>query len=489
MVTRRLALRAAATMRLCAMMLARGAVPAAATTVPRLLAALPVAMARPYLGAWVKNASLRPVFDRRLLGYAPDFHEHKMHRDRKCDTGRDASWRWAWRPHGAKKPMRLRSDDGLCAALKGVRVINFGDSLTHQLVETWRARRIARDWPVPANFTYVHGKDDGNEDGLALANNFSRQTRGGRRRLGPKKRAHEEAERAARQRVGDAERCANGAAFQFVEPQRPWSLVPHAFREHDPSVVGCGVSFRNQTADFATHKASEYSIWRAIFGKDAVEKDKKKREKKRVRHERERVRAAVVYNCFAHIGSVALEVAECYAREAPDRFNSTRAAYKLALADVASWWRFEAAAMARALSVVAVKARDLLGVELRSFYRTSPPAADRWLHRARYEVRFGVIPLRSVLRLPSEAPGADGARREKHPSIRHRRDAPHNAGTPRRKGPRGLWIRAPLQGGLREGVRQVRAERRDAERKGGHDGVRAPASRIIYGGSCTLSMR
>ena len=34
------------------------------------------------------------------------------------------------------------------------------------------------------------------------------------------------------------------------------------------------------------------------------------------------------------------------------------------------------------------QARDELGIELRSFYRTSPPAADRWVHRARYEVRF-----------------------------------------------------------------------------------------------------
>ena len=38
------------------------------------------------------------------------------------------------------------------------------------------------------------------------------------------------------------------------------------------------------------------------------------------------------------------------------------------------------------------QARDELGIELRSFYRTSPPAADRWVHRARYEVCFfGVL--------------------------------------------------------------------------------------------------
>ena len=35
------------------------------------------------------------------------------------------------------------------------------------------------------------------------------------------------------------------------------------------------------------------------------------------------------------------------------------------------------------------QARDELGIELRSFYRTSPPAADRWVHRARYEAKRG----------------------------------------------------------------------------------------------------
>ena len=61
-----------------------------------LLAALPAAAARPYLGAWVRNDSLAPTFDRRLLSYAPHFHEAQMGRNRKCDTGHDVSWRWAW---------------------------------------------------------------------------------------------------------------------------------------------------------------------------------------------------------------------------------------------------------------------------------------------------------------------------------------------------------------------------------------------------------
>jgi hypothetical protein len=38
--------------------------------------------------------------------------------------------------------MKLKSGDGLCDALRGVRVINIGDSLTHQLVETWRVCRV-----------------------------------------------------------------------------------------------------------------------------------------------------------------------------------------------------------------------------------------------------------------------------------------------------------------------------------------------------------
>ena len=116
------------------------------------------------------------------------------------------------------------------------------------------------------------------------------------------------------------------------------------------------------------HKASELSVWRAVFGKGAIEKDKKKREKRKQRHEAERTRMAVVYNCFAHLESIArfprpvgscvfvllarcrarlawtypydsaitrdilppntpstqaLEVMNCYAEEAPDRFPTS----------------------------------------------------------------------------------------------------------------------------------------------------------------------
>ena len=85
------------------------------------------------------------------------------------------------------------------------------------------------------------------------------------------------------------------------------------------------MAFRNQTRDFATHaaasvdpphavaatlehhrhKASELSVWRAVFGKGAIETNKKKREKRKKRHEAERTRMAVVYNCFAHLESIA----------------------------------------------------------------------------------------------------------------------------------------------------------------------------------------
>ena len=87
----------------------------------------------------------------------------------------------------------------------------------------------------------------------------------------------------------------------------------------------CGAAFRNQTRDFATraaasvdppyavaatlehrrHKASELSVWRAVFGKGAIETNKRKREKRKKRHEAERTRMAVVYNCFAHLESIA----------------------------------------------------------------------------------------------------------------------------------------------------------------------------------------
>ena len=121
-----------------------------------------------------------------------------------------------------------------------------------------RARRIASSWPIPDGFAYKKSEEGHLSKEIDLANEFARQSRGGRRRrrLGPHKEARENAEREARQRSDADERCANGAAFQFIEPQRPWSLVPWAFQEHDPSVAKCGVAFRNQTRDFATHFCS-----------------------------------------------------------------------------------------------------------------------------------------------------------------------------------------------------------------------------------------
>ena len=140
------------------------------------------------------------------------------------------------------------------------------------------------------------------------------------------------------------------------------------------------------------------------------------------------------------------------------------------------------------------QARDELGIELRSFYRTSPPAADRWVHRARYEVRFSAsfaVARAAVLRRASThrldpaarwpapeltAEPTSGPRREKHPpETPSTRPAPKNAGETRRQGEAGPRARAEVQGRRREGVRQARAERRAARgRVGGHDGVRGP---------------
>ena len=145
----------------------------------------------------------------------------------------------------------------------------------------FQAQRHDVSWPVPDGYAYKKSEEGHLSKEIDLANEFARQTRGGRRRrrLGPHKEARENAEREARQRSDADEQCvcfprlvffrpldlastpsprstcaqANGATFQFIEPQRPWSLVPWAFQEHDPSVAKCGVAFRNQTRDFATH--------------------------------------------------------------------------------------------------------------------------------------------------------------------------------------------------------------------------------------------
>ena len=152
--------------------------------------------------------------------------------------------------------------------------------------------------------------------------------------------------------------CRGGrAAEPIVEPTREPTAEPRTPSTPSP-----------RRSNNRRHKASELSVWRAVFGKGAIEKDKKKREKRKQRHEAERTRMAVVYNCFAHLESIArfprpvgscvfvllarcrarlawtypydsaitrdilppntpstqaLEVMNCYAEEAPDRFPTS----------------------------------------------------------------------------------------------------------------------------------------------------------------------
>ena len=322
--------------------------------------------------------------------------------------------------------MRLKSGDGLCDALRGTRVINIGDSLTHQLVETWRVCRVPfspvfliRGVPRPDGRVYLGADQDAIDAPLrhrrdrykTQASAPHRVVVAGPRRLrlqkergGPPVQGDRPGERvrapvarrpaaaAPRPAQGGArERRARGAAalrrrralFErgrvpvhraaaALEPRplglpgaRPErgqvrrglpepdarlrdALLPRpAFpfcrggrargadgRAHStPSPRRSNFSIcalsrgRARGADGRAyervhgrasdplhavdasnncrHKASELSVWRAVFGKGAIEKDKKKREKRKTRHKAERTRMAVVYNCFAHLESIA----------------------------------------------------------------------------------------------------------------------------------------------------------------------------------------
>ena len=104
---------------------------------------------RPYVGTWQLNDSYTaPPYDRRLVRVVPGFDAGHMPRDVKCRD--DNSWRWQWRPAGDAAPLSMMGAAELCATLGGVRVLSLGDSLSHQLVETFRVRRLERDFAVPA---------------------------------------------------------------------------------------------------------------------------------------------------------------------------------------------------------------------------------------------------------------------------------------------------------------------------------------------------
>ena len=89
--------------------------------------------------------------------------------------------------------------------------------------------------------------------------------------------------------------CRGGrAAEPIVEPTREPTAEPRTPSTPSP-----------RRSNNRRHKASELSVWRAVFGKGAIETNKRKREKRKKRHEAERTRMAVVYNCFAHLESIA----------------------------------------------------------------------------------------------------------------------------------------------------------------------------------------
>ena len=401
---------------------------------------------RPYVGTWQLNDSYTaPPYDRRLFSFVPGFHEGHMQRDVKCRD--DNSWRWQWRPAGDAAPLSMMGAAELCATLGGVRVLSLGDSLSHQLVETFRVRRLERDFAVPASFGKSDtsgGKSDGKSaatsdgtsggkgDGRRAANDpvarptgdagertkndpgagskndpggserrdagrsrsdarrnggtFVLGRSGGRRAAGAGARdglrqagdqTHQS--RHARRlrnaevfdaRVANATRCpagqpGAGSTFEFTEPQRPWSLVPHEFRSSVAAFEPCVDAFKRKPGNFGVNHADIDELFDTV----AAHMDPGT------------ARRAVLYNCFAHLDEVARDLAACYSAEAPDR---GAVALSVARRDVLVWWRRELAEMAVALRRVSLKAAALLGMDVRVFYRTSPPASDRWVWSSRY---------------------------------------------------------------------------------------------------------
>ncbi|KAH8044601.1 hypothetical protein JL721_12812 [Aureococcus anophagefferens] len=191
---------------------------------------------RPYVGTWQLNDSdTAPPYDRRLFSFVPGFHEGHMQRDVKCRD--DNSWRWQWRPAGDAAPLSMMGAAELCATLGGVRVLSLGDSLSHQLVETFRVRRLERDFAVPASF----GKSDtsgGKSDGKSAAT--SDRTSGGK---------------GDRPLACDPSLGPAVAGWRPVPQTRPWSLVPHEFRSSVAAFEPCVDAFKRKPGNFGVNHA------------------------------------------------------------------------------------------------------------------------------------------------------------------------------------------------------------------------------------------
>ena len=114
------------------------------------------------------------------------------------------------------------------------------------------------------------------------------------------------------------------------------------------------------------HAASEEFLWEVIV--EGAPPGTKKR--------------AVVYNTFNDVvGQTTGMLKKCYARILGD----AEAAEMLAVRDMLDYWKLENEEMSAALRRLAVRAWRERGMDVRVWYRTSPPTGERWI---RYGERY-----------------------------------------------------------------------------------------------------
>lgn len=288
-------------------------------------------------GSWVRDDSLEPGWDRYLFAYLPNFHEYETNRDFKCRM--DESYKYAWRPNGTAAAPKLLSRDGLCKAFQGFSGLMLGDSLSRQVAETWRMRRVAPkfgDAPGGSEMWDRIREDEGHHRPLRDV-----------RPEGP-----------SLEKVDKRDVCDGGETFQFLGDQRPYSLLEDSFVASDRRVVACESNFYDKNGHTDIRPTREDELYEWVVEASTTS------------------RRPVFFNTYNDVvGRNIYDMFECYRGYVDDEAE----AKKLATRDVFAWWQRELDELAAALRRAAIRGWREKRIDVRVWYRTSPPGAEAWI--------------------------------------------------------------------------------------------------------------
>ena len=228
----------------------------------------------------------------------------------------DSSWRYAW------QGIPLLDADKMCALANGIKLVIMGDSLSMQLHASWMARLRAAGYntcPQTSTLTSV---------------------------VGP------------------------GTAI-LIKQMKPW-IVASSWTSSDFRGEKCAAEFRASAMNSSSGYEHSSSFVRADGMLSQLISSK---EHTGATNSSQSRKIRVVYNAYAHLHlNMIRPLAECYNRTGLSDVQSKA----LAVRDALTFWRGQVVAVAGLFKDVRNRAKlKVPPIDVRTFYRTSPRAADQ----------------------------------------------------------------------------------------------------------------